>query len=152
VCYCTSVCIMKKFQMSCFMTVETSLSVEVIMSRHMLDQYLAVGMQVLLCRKSIFLSNFDLIEMESIIAVVLLALLSPAAGFYVPGVAPRDYEKNDEVDIKVYILFLDLNVARLLPQVWCTAFHLMLKLCVKYGIFQYNFSHYMILKAGLIQE
>lgn len=38
--------------------------------------------------------------MEALVSILILSLLSSASGFYIPGVAPRDFEKEEAVDIK----------------------------------------------------
>ena len=37
----------------------------------------------------------------SLLAVVLLCLCSTVRGFYIPGVAPAEYEEGDRLEIKV---------------------------------------------------
>jgi len=39
--------------------------------------------------------------MESVIVLVVLSILACANAFYVPGVAPRDFFKEEEVEIRV---------------------------------------------------
>ena len=39
----------------------------------------------------------------------LLALLPTAAAFYLPGVAPRDYQPSERVDLKVCVTGRSLN-------------------------------------------
>ena len=47
---------------------------------------------------------------------VLLAAVLPCAGFYLPGVAPIEYEKGHKVDLKVNKL---TSTKTQLPYEWC---------------------------------
>jgi hypothetical protein len=47
---------------------------------------------------------------------VLLAAVLPCAGFYLPGVAPIEYEKGNKVDLKVNKL---TSTKTQLPYEWC---------------------------------
>jgi len=43
--------------------------------------------------------------------VFLVTYVDVVNGFYVPGVAPRDYTKGEDVDIKVHLFINALNIS-----------------------------------------
>ena len=51
-------------------------------------------------------------------AVVLIATTLPASGFYLPGVAPIEYQEGAKVDLKVNKL---TSTKTQLPYEWCAA-------------------------------
>lgn len=65
-----------------------------------------------LCYYSISTAKVDVTlptTMRLLSLVPALALVSPALGFYLPGTAPRDYQRNDRIDVFVNTLTPMLN-------------------------------------------